>query len=77
MEACQRRQGNTHTVYTASAARCQHPKLPLISQVWESVPFLVSYQSAVIKEEVTILTYPDELVRTLNGNSSHWGQLLV
>ncbi|GLD68055.1 proprotein convertase subtilisin/kexin type 7 isoform X1, partial [Lates japonicus] len=36
------------------------------AKVWESVPFLVSYQSAVIKEEVTILTYPDELVRTLN-----------
>ncbi|KAM9318411.1 proprotein convertase subtilisin/kexin type 7 isoform 2-T3 [Pholidichthys leucotaenia] len=34
------------------------------AKVWESVPFLVSYQTAVMKEEVNILTYPDELVRT-------------
>ncbi|XP_018543126.1 proprotein convertase subtilisin/kexin type 7 isoform X1 [Lates calcarifer] len=40
------------------------------AKVWESVPFLVSYQSAVIKEEVTILTYPDELVRTLNVSAA-------
>ncbi|KAK7883147.1 hypothetical protein WMY93_029321 [Mugilogobius chulae] len=36
------------------------------AKVWESVPFLVSYQSPVIKEEVPILTYYDELVRTWN-----------
>uniref|UniRef100_A0A3B5B2W7 Proprotein convertase subtilisin/kexin type 7 n=1 Tax=Stegastes partitus TaxID=144197 RepID=A0A3B5B2W7_9TELE len=34
------------------------------AKVWESVPFLVSYQSLVIKEEEIIRTYPDELVRT-------------
>uniref|UniRef100_A0A8C9ZQK5 Proprotein convertase subtilisin/kexin type 7 n=1 Tax=Sander lucioperca TaxID=283035 RepID=A0A8C9ZQK5_SANLU len=33
------------------------------AKVWESVPFLVSYQSSVIKEEVPIPTYPDELIR--------------
>ncbi|XP_078102801.1 proprotein convertase subtilisin/kexin type 7 [Sander vitreus] len=32
------------------------------AKVWESVPFLVSYQSPVIKEEVPIPTYPDELI---------------
>ncbi|XP_059187797.1 proprotein convertase subtilisin/kexin type 7 [Centropristis striata] len=32
------------------------------AKVWESVPFLVSYQSSVIKEDVTISTYPDELI---------------
>ncbi|KAM8854051.1 proprotein convertase subtilisin/kexin type 7 [Synchiropus picturatus] len=36
------------------------------AKVWESVPFLVSHQSAVIKEEVVIPTYPEELVRTWN-----------
>ncbi|XP_075956060.1 proprotein convertase subtilisin/kexin type 7 [Anarhichas minor] len=34
------------------------------AKVWESVPFLVSYQSSVIKEEAPIPNYPDELVRT-------------
>uniref|UniRef100_A0A3P8UBD8 Proprotein convertase subtilisin/kexin type 7 n=1 Tax=Amphiprion percula TaxID=161767 RepID=A0A3P8UBD8_AMPPE len=34
------------------------------AKVWESVPFLVSYQSSVMKEEEHIRTYPDELVRT-------------
>ncbi|KAM8769614.1 proprotein convertase subtilisin/kexin type 7 isoform 1-T2 [Acanthopagrus schlegelii] len=34
------------------------------AKVWESVPFLVSYQSSVIKEEASISTYPDELIRT-------------
>ncbi|KAM9358664.1 proprotein convertase subtilisin/kexin type 7 [Symphorus nematophorus] len=34
------------------------------AKVWESVPFLVSYQSAVKKEEASISTYPDELIRT-------------
>nr|XP_046244502.1 proprotein convertase subtilisin/kexin type 7 [Scatophagus argus] len=32
------------------------------AKVWESVPFLVSYQSSVIKEEVSIST--EELIRT-------------
>ncbi|XP_020782486.1 proprotein convertase subtilisin/kexin type 7 [Boleophthalmus pectinirostris] len=36
------------------------------AKVWESVPFLVSYQSPLIKEEVPILTYPGELIRTWN-----------
>ncbi|XP_072311019.1 proprotein convertase subtilisin/kexin type 7 [Eucyclogobius newberryi] len=36
------------------------------AKVWESVPFLVSYQSPQIKEEVPILTYPSELIRTWN-----------
>ncbi|XP_013881486.1 proprotein convertase subtilisin/kexin type 7 isoform X2 [Austrofundulus limnaeus] len=31
------------------------------AKVWESVPFLVSYQSSVMKEEAAILTYPKEL----------------
>uniref|UniRef100_A0A3Q3R7B2 P/Homo B domain-containing protein n=1 Tax=Monopterus albus TaxID=43700 RepID=A0A3Q3R7B2_MONAL len=34
------------------------------AKVWESVPYLVSYQSSVIKEEVSILTYPDELIHS-------------
>ncbi|XP_042342471.1 proprotein convertase subtilisin/kexin type 7 [Plectropomus leopardus] len=34
------------------------------AKVWESVPFLVSYQSSVIKEEVSIAAYPNELIRT-------------
>lgn len=34
------------------------------AKVWESVPFLLSYQSSVIKEEAAILTYPDELILT-------------
>ncbi|XP_069555104.1 proprotein convertase subtilisin/kexin type 7 [Brachyistius frenatus] len=34
------------------------------AKVWESVPFLVSYQSSVITEEASIRTYPNELVRT-------------
>ncbi|XP_004567097.1 proprotein convertase subtilisin/kexin type 7 [Maylandia zebra] len=34
------------------------------AKVWESVPFLLSYQSSVIKEETPIVIYPDELVLT-------------
>lgn len=34
------------------------------AKVWESVPFLVSYQSSVTKEDTSIPTYPKELVRT-------------
>ncbi|XP_077421826.1 proprotein convertase subtilisin/kexin type 7 [Vanacampus margaritifer] len=40
-------------------------KLVNAAKVWESVPFLVSYQSSVIKEKVSIPSYPKELVRTL------------
>uniref|UniRef100_A0A1A7XEC6 Proprotein convertase subtilisin/kexin type 7 n=1 Tax=Iconisemion striatum TaxID=60296 RepID=A0A1A7XEC6_9TELE len=36
------------------------------AKVWESVPFLVSYQSSVIQEEAPILTYPSELLRSWN-----------
>uniref|UniRef100_A0A8C6M843 Proprotein convertase subtilisin/kexin type 7 n=1 Tax=Nothobranchius furzeri TaxID=105023 RepID=A0A8C6M843_NOTFU len=36
------------------------------AKVWESVPFLVSYQSSVFQEEMPILTYPSELLRSLN-----------
>ncbi|XP_034023785.1 proprotein convertase subtilisin/kexin type 7 [Thalassophryne amazonica] len=34
------------------------------AKVWESVPFLVSYQTAKVKEETPILIYPKELTRT-------------
>ncbi|XP_006801172.1 proprotein convertase subtilisin/kexin type 7 isoform X1 [Neolamprologus brichardi] len=34
------------------------------AKAWESVPFLLSYQSSVIKEETPIVIYPDELVLT-------------
>ncbi|XP_068601964.1 proprotein convertase subtilisin/kexin type 7 [Brachionichthys hirsutus] len=34
------------------------------AKVWEMVPFLVSYQSSVMKEEVFIHSYPDELIHT-------------
>uniref|UniRef100_A0A3Q2D584 Proprotein convertase subtilisin/kexin type 7 n=1 Tax=Cyprinodon variegatus TaxID=28743 RepID=A0A3Q2D584_CYPVA len=37
------------------------------AKVWESVPFLVSYQSPVINEGVSISAHPDVLVRTWNG----------
>lgn len=36
------------------------------AKVWESVPFLVSYQTPLIKEAVSIDMYPDELIRTWN-----------
>ncbi|MEQ2180544.1 hypothetical protein GOODEAATRI_002264, partial [Goodea atripinnis] len=38
------------------------------TQVWELVPFLVSYQSSVIKEDTSILTHSDVLVRTWNAD---------
>lgn len=47
-----------------------------LSQVWESVPFLMSYQSSVIKEEASIPTYPDELIRIWKGNCV-WSSLAV
>uniref|UniRef100_A0A7N8WWR0 Proprotein convertase subtilisin/kexin type 7 n=1 Tax=Mastacembelus armatus TaxID=205130 RepID=A0A7N8WWR0_9TELE len=34
------------------------------AKVWESVPFLVSYQSSVIKDETSIPTHPDKLIHT-------------
>uniref|UniRef100_A0A8C6T8S1 Proprotein convertase subtilisin/kexin type 7 n=1 Tax=Neogobius melanostomus TaxID=47308 RepID=A0A8C6T8S1_9GOBI len=39
------------------------------AKVWESVPFLLSYQSPLIQEAVSIETYPDELIRTWNVTS--------
>ncbi|XP_076838263.1 proprotein convertase subtilisin/kexin type 7 isoform X2 [Brachyhypopomus gauderio] len=36
------------------------------AKVWESVPFLVSYRSPVLKEQQTILAYPNKLVLTWN-----------
>ncbi|TWW76684.1 proprotein convertase subtilisin/kexin type 7 [Takifugu flavidus] len=40
------------------------------AKVWESVPFLVSYQSPVITEEATIPPYPQELLRTWKVSAS-------
>ncbi|XP_061574960.1 proprotein convertase subtilisin/kexin type 7 [Cololabis saira] len=40
------------------------------AKVWEAAPFLVSYQSSVIKEEAKILVYSDELVRTWNVSAA-------
>lgn len=39
-------------------------------QVWESVPFLVSYQSSVIKVETPIPKGKKELIYTWEGNSA-------
>ncbi|KAL7842797.1 hypothetical protein SRHO_G00244860 [Serrasalmus rhombeus] len=36
------------------------------AKVWESVPFLVSYQSPLLKEEQTIPAYPDKIILTWN-----------
>uniref|UniRef100_A0A3P9HRW2 Proprotein convertase subtilisin/kexin type 7 n=1 Tax=Oryzias latipes TaxID=8090 RepID=A0A3P9HRW2_ORYLA len=40
------------------------------AKVWETVPFLVSYQSSVIHEEAEILIYHRELVRTWNVSAA-------
>ncbi|MED6243992.1 Proprotein convertase subtilisin/kexin type 7 [Ataeniobius toweri] len=40
------------------------------AKVWELVPFLVSYQSSVIKEDTSILTHSDVLVRTWNVSAA-------
>ncbi|XP_041658273.1 proprotein convertase subtilisin/kexin type 7 [Cheilinus undulatus] len=40
------------------------------AKVWESVPFLVSYQSSVIKEDASIPSYPDQLTRTWKVSSA-------
>ncbi|XP_051934256.1 proprotein convertase subtilisin/kexin type 7 isoform X2 [Hippocampus zosterae] len=39
-------------------------KLVNAAKIWEPVPFLVSYQSSVFDEKVSIPSYPKELVRT-------------
>ncbi|XP_077579326.1 proprotein convertase subtilisin/kexin type 7 isoform X1 [Stigmatopora nigra] len=39
-------------------------KLVNAAKVWEPVPFLVSYQSSVMVEKVSIPSYPKKLVRT-------------
>ncbi|KAM4628159.1 proprotein convertase subtilisin/kexin type 7 isoform 1-T1 [Polymixia lowei] len=44
------------------------------AKVWESVPFLVSYQSPLLKEEVPILTYPNKLIRTWNVTAADLNQ---
>ncbi|XP_058490428.1 proprotein convertase subtilisin/kexin type 7 [Solea solea] len=44
------------------------------ASVWESVPFLVSYQSSVMKEEASIPFYPDELVHSWKVSASDLGQ---
>ncbi|KAF7647568.1 hypothetical protein LDENG_00170690 [Lucifuga dentata] len=44
------------------------------AKVWESVPFLLSYQSSALKEEAPILTYPDELIRTWNVTAADLSQ---
>lgn len=40
---------------------------PVVFQIWETVPFLVSYQSSVMKEQTAIPASPTELVRTWTG----------
>ncbi|XP_071352182.1 proprotein convertase subtilisin/kexin type 7 isoform X2 [Trachinotus anak] len=45
-------------------------RLVTAASVWESVPFLVSYQSTVIKEQASIQTYPDQLIRTWNVSAA-------
>lgn len=40
------------------------------AKVWESVPFLVSYQSPVLKEEEPIPANPDSLILTWNVTAS-------
>ncbi|XP_040901594.1 proprotein convertase subtilisin/kexin type 7 [Toxotes jaculatrix] len=44
------------------------------ANVWEPVPFLVSYQSSVIKEEASIPMSPHELVRTWNVSAADLSQ---
>ncbi|XP_071753369.1 proprotein convertase subtilisin/kexin type 7 [Centroberyx gerrardi] len=44
------------------------------AKVWESVPFLVSYQSPVLKEEESIMIYPDKLIRIWNVTSADLSQ---
>ncbi|XP_056467578.1 proprotein convertase subtilisin/kexin type 7 [Gadus chalcogrammus] len=44
------------------------------AKVWDSVPFLLSYQSPVLKGDVTILTYPDILTRTWNVTTQDLSQ---
>ncbi|KAM3615600.1 uncharacterized protein V6R79_004851 [Siganus canaliculatus] len=44
------------------------------AKVWESVPFLVSYQSSVIKEETPIPVYPNKLIRVWNVSAADLSQ---
>ncbi|XP_071392000.1 proprotein convertase subtilisin/kexin type 7 isoform X2 [Centroberyx affinis] len=44
------------------------------AKVWESVPFLVSYQSPVLKEEEPIMIYPDKLIHIWNVTSADLSQ---
>lgn len=48
------------------ASICVFSLFPL--QVWESVPFLVSYQSSAIREGESIPAYPGVMIRTWEGN---------
>uniref|UniRef100_A0AAY4ENY2 P/Homo B domain-containing protein n=1 Tax=Denticeps clupeoides TaxID=299321 RepID=A0AAY4ENY2_9TELE len=41
-------------------------KMPVVWQVWVSVPFLVSYQSPLMKKEKMIRAYPEKLILTWN-----------
>uniref|UniRef100_A0A3P8W982 Proprotein convertase subtilisin/kexin type 7 n=1 Tax=Cynoglossus semilaevis TaxID=244447 RepID=A0A3P8W982_CYNSE len=47
------------------------------ASVWESVPFLVSYQSPVILEAQPIPSYPDELIHTWNVSASDLKQSVL
>uniref|UniRef100_A0A3Q4BTY4 P/Homo B domain-containing protein n=1 Tax=Mola mola TaxID=94237 RepID=A0A3Q4BTY4_MOLML len=40
------------------------------AKVWESVPFLLSYHSTVMKEDATIPVYADELIRTFRVSAA-------
>ncbi|KAL7851575.1 hypothetical protein AOLI_G00219310 [Acnodon oligacanthus] len=40
------------------------------AKVWESVPFLVSYQSPLLKEEQTIPAYSDKIILTWNVSAA-------
>ncbi|XP_067103086.1 proprotein convertase subtilisin/kexin type 7 [Osmerus mordax] len=44
------------------------------AKVWESVPFLVSYASPVLKKEEPILTYPNKLALTWNVTADDLSQ---
>uniref|UniRef100_A0A667Y1K2 Proprotein convertase subtilisin/kexin type 7 n=1 Tax=Myripristis murdjan TaxID=586833 RepID=A0A667Y1K2_9TELE len=44
------------------------------AKVWESVPFLVSYQSPVLREEQPIMIYPEKLIRTWNVTAADLSQ---
>lgn len=57
-----------------SKLRIDHPApLFVCGQVWESVPFLVSYQSPVLREEEPIPASPVKLTLTWNGKRGGGG----